>query len=106
VNVISRRKIREFYNAKPARQQHAAAFEEWFKAARNAEWHNFQDTKGLFGQTDVASNTKSGKTATIFDVGGNKYRIIAIVNYNRQTVYITHVLDHKDYSKNKWKNEI
>ncbi len=60
----------------------------------------------MFGQTDVASDTKSRRTATIFDIGGNKYRVITLIDYRRQTVLIMHVLDHKEYDKKNWKNDI
>jgi mRNA interferase HigB len=74
--------------------------------ARQARWQTFQDVKALFGQTDVTADTRSKRTATIFDIGGNKYRIITLIDYTRQTVLITHVLDHKEYDKNNWKNDI
>ncbi|MFI5378683.1 MAG: type II toxin-antitoxin system HigB family toxin [Tepidisphaerales bacterium] len=106
MNVISRKKLREFYEATPERHRHANTFEDWFSLARQAHWQTFQDTRALFGQTDIAHDTASGRTATIFDIGGNKYRIIALIDYTRQTVLITHVMDHKEYDKNNWKNDI
>jgi mRNA interferase HigB len=102
VNVISRRKLKDFYEAKPERAKHASAFEDWFKIARNAYWDNFADTKATFGQTDVAAGD-TGRTATIFDIGGNKYRVVAHVDYTRQTVKIEAVMDHKEYDKGLWK---
>ena len=104
--MISRRKLRDFYEAKPERRRHADAFEDWFKLTRKAAWQSFQDAKALFGQTDVTSDTASGRMATIFDIGGNKYRIIALVDYLRQTVLITHVMDHKEYDRENWKDDI
>ena len=104
--MISRKKLRQFYDATPERRKHADAFEDWFKLTRAARWRSFQDAKALFGQTDVARDTRSNRTATIFDIGGNKYRIIALVDYNRQTVFITHVLDHKEYDRNRWKDDV
>lgn len=106
VNVISRRKLREFYQASPQRRRHADLFEAWFKLARRASWRTFQDVKALFGQTDVATDTQSRRTATIFDIGGNKYRIITVIDYTRHTVLITYVMDHAEYDRNKWKQEI
>ena len=50
--------------------------------------------------------TSSGRTATIFDIGGNKYRVITLIDYTRQTVLVTHVLDHKEYDKGNWKDDI
>lgn len=106
MNVISRRKLRTFYEAAGERRQHAVAFEAWFKLARKARWRSFPDVKALFGQTDVARDTFSRRTATIFDLGGNKYRIITLIDYLRQTVLITHVMTHAQYDTNKWKQEI
>ncbi len=100
--MISRKKLKDFYSARPERRQHAAAFEAWFKLARLARWQNFQDTKATFGQTDVATGD-TGRTATIFDIGGNKYRIVAHVDYRRQTVKIEAVMDHEEYDRKRWK---
>ncbi|HEY3243270.1 MAG TPA: type II toxin-antitoxin system HigB family toxin [Phycisphaerae bacterium] len=102
MNVISRRKLRDFYEASPERRQHAMAFENWFKLARKARWRNFQETRATFGQTDVATGD-TGRTATLFDIGGNKYRVVAHVDYRRQTVKIEAVMDHREYDKGLWK---
>ena len=106
MNVISRKKLRQFYEALPARRRHAEAFEGWFKLTRKASWQNFRDVKALFGQTDVARDPSSKRTATIFDIGGNKYRVITLIDYARQTVFISHVLEHKEYDKHHWKDDI
>ncbi len=103
MNVISRRKLRDFYEATPQRRRHAGAFDDWFKLARKARWRHLQDAKATFGQTDVATGN-SGRTATIFDVGGNKYRIVAHVDYARQTIKIEAVMDHREYDRNLWRN--
>ena len=103
--MISRKKLRTFYQSKPEFRRHSAAFEAWFKLTRKAHWRDFEDTKALFGQTDVAK-TATKRTAMIFDIGGNKYRIITLVDYLRQTVLITHVLTHAEYDRNIWKEDI
>jgi len=106
VNVLSRPKLRTFYQSKPAYAKHAKAFESWYKIARKAEWNAFADAKASLGQTDVATNTRSGATVTIFDIGGNKYRIATLIDYARQTVLITHVMTHAECDQSKWKREI
>jgi len=40
---------------------------------------------------------------TVFDIGGNKFRLIAVIHYNRKKVYIRHVLTHVEYDSDKWK---
>ena len=74
----------------------------WFRLARRARWHNFQEVRSTFGQTDVAKGD-AGRRATVFDVGGNKYRIVAHVDYLRQTVKIEAVMDHVEYDRGLWK---
>lgn len=104
--MISRKKLRRFYESRPERRRHAHTFEAWFKLTRKATWRSFQDARALFGQTDVARDTRSRRTATVFDIGGNKFRIITLIDYARQTVFITHVLDHDEYDRGNWKDEI
>ena len=106
MNVISRKKLRAFCESKAEHKKHARSFEDWFRLTRRARWQSFQHAKATFGQTDVATDTATGKTATIFDIGGNKYRIVTLIDYLRQTVLITHVITHKEYDRNKWKADI
>jgi mRNA-degrading endonuclease HigB of HigAB toxin-antitoxin module len=40
---------------------------------------------------------------TVFNIGGNKYRLIVDIDYQRQIIYIKHVLTHADYDKETWK---
>jgi mRNA interferase HigB len=42
---------------------------------------------------------------TVFNIGGNKYRLITKIKYARQVIYIRRVLTHPEYSKEKWKDE-
>lgn len=102
MNVISRKKLKDFYLSSLEYRRHATAFENWFRIARSARWHSFQDTRATFGQTDVATGD-TGRTATIFDIGGNKYRILAHIDYTRQTVKIEAILTHKEYDRELWK---
>ena len=102
MNVISRKLLRTFANSIPERRRHAAAFDDWYRVARRAVWRNFQETRATFGQTDVATG-HAGRTATIFDVGGNKYRIIAQLDYRRQVVQIRAVMDHAEYDRRAWR---
>lgn len=105
VNVIKRKALEDFWT-KPRNRVAEGPMRDWFRLARKARWRHFEDTKATFSQTDVATDTASGRTATIFDIGGNKYRIVALVDYPRQVVFITHVMDHKTYDKNRWKQDI
>jgi mRNA interferase HigB len=42
---------------------------------------------------------------TVFNLKGNKYRLIVGINYSSQTVYYKYLLTHADYDKQRWKND-
>lgn len=91
MHVISRRMIREFLESHRHSEADATAFDRWYRIAKRAEWVDFASIKGDF----PAADRKSGYV--IFDIGGNKYRIIAEVNHVTQKLYLRHVLTHAEY---------
>ena len=70
----------------------------WFKKATKADWDDFHDVKEMFPQTDQY------KGLVIFDIGGNKYRLIAEINYARGKVFIRQMLTHAEYDRGDWKD--
>ncbi len=104
MRIITWRALRAFGEKWPAA---AAPLREWFKLTQHAEWRTFADDKATFGQTDRA-RVRSGQTVCIFDVGGNKFRVVAFVSYAKQKVYILRVMTHKEYDRGnqRWKDEL
>ena len=96
--------LREFGEKWPSA---GAALEDWYKITRRATWRNFSDVKATFGQTDQAK-VRSGQTVCMFDIGGNKFRLVAFVSYAKQKVYVLRVMTHKEYDKGneRWKDEL
>ena len=79
--------------------QHADAAEplkEWYKAVTRAFWRNFADMKQTFNTVDYAGNDRY-----VFDIKGNNYRIVAIVLFVNQKVYIRFVGTHEEYTRIK-----
>ena len=66
--------------------------------ARNADWPQYPAIKQSFPATDYAS----GSGTLIFDIGGNKYRLIARVDFEEQILYIQSVLTHKEYERRRF----
>jgi mRNA interferase HigB len=65
----------------------------FLELAKTAQWTNFVEIKETFPATDYASDT------LIFDIGGNKYRLIARINFESQELLIDEVLTHEEYDR-------
>jgi len=69
----------------------------WANAVEAGEWKNPGALRANFGSVDFVGDL------TVFDIGGNKYRLIAFIHYRRQIVYIKQILTHEEYDKGRWK---
>ena len=93
MRVISRRTLREFWDLhSPAKEPLMA----WFQLMQSAKYVDFNALRRTFGAADYVA------PHTVFNVGGNKYRVIVVIHYNRQRAYIRAVLTHADY--NRWRS--
>lgn len=79
--------------------QAASALDGWYRLMKANEPTDFSSMKQLFPAVD-----KVGKFH-VFDIGGNKIRLIAVVMYQAKRVYIRHVLSHSEYDKGQWRKE-
>jgi len=92
--LISRRPLREFWTTYPDSE---TSLRHWIGAVESAAWKTFADVRKAFGGADQV-----GKF-TVFNIAGNKYRLIAVIHYNTQRVYVRNILTHKEYDLGKWK---
>jgi mRNA interferase HigB len=92
MQIIAKRTLREFWK----RHQHAEApLKAWFNFVQGADWSTPQDVKNDFGTTvDFI-----GHSRIIFDIGGNKYRLIIHVAYRFRRVLIKFVGTHQEYDR-------
>jgi mRNA interferase HigB len=95
MNVISKKKLREFWEEHPKAK---SSLEGWHQAAKHAEWESFADVRETFNTADQVGRF------TVFDIGGNKFRLIAVIHFNRGKVFVRHVLTHAEYDEGKWKD--
>jgi mRNA interferase HigB len=88
MHVISRKRLVQFG------AEHTDAIEpldRWYRIAKKANWANYSDVRSDFGSVDQTANH------TIFNIAGNKYRLIASVYYNTQVLLVRGIYTHKDY---------
>jgi len=73
--------------------------EDWFSKASHAEAGSFAGLRQIFGSADYVDGF------TIFDVGGNRYRIAAVVHYDKRRIYVRQVMTHAEYDRNAWRKK-
>src|SRR5215203_1808771 len=96
MHVISKAPLKAFWKIHPRAEESLLA---WWRIARREEWDNFAELRKSFSSADWY------EPYVIFDIGGNKYRLIASVHFNRKKVFIRNVLTHTEYKRGKWKEE-
>jgi mRNA interferase HigB len=101
-------KILKILRVREYARVHAAAFanlERWITLTKAAHWTDFKDVKSTFDSAD-AVEVDSGRIVVVFNVSGNKFRLITAIHYNVSKVFVLRFLTHAEYSKNKWKQEL
>ena len=98
MRVISRRAWVGFWKTHADAQ---APLASWFKAASRGSFKSLAELKQTFQSVDYVSAGRKG--FYVFNIGGNKYRLIAAIHFNTQKLFIRHVLTHPQYDKGDWK---
>lgn len=94
MRVIKRGALFEFW------QKHAdarASLESWYTVVRRASWKMPAEMKAVYPNADIVGRR------TVFNIAGNKYRLIARVNYYTQRVFVLFILTHAEYDRGEWK---
>jgi mRNA interferase HigB len=99
VRVISLRLLRNFWTVHPDAEQ---ALRLWYKTAAQATWANLQEVRQAYPHADGVS-TASGNTLTVFNICGNKYRLVVRIRYDYQLINVRAVMTHRDYNQGRWK---
>ena len=94
MHIITRKRLNEFAEKHPDAKP---ALQHWYRQAKEKDFKSFVELRNTFSSADQVGNL------TVFNIGGNKFRLIAAIHYNRRTIYIRAVLTHKEYDEEKWK---
>lgn len=86
--------LRQFWERHP---DSATPLARWFKIVQRTQFRDFGELRAAFPSAD-----KVGQWV-VFNIGGNKYRLITAIHFNRSKVYIRHVLTHQEYDQGAWK---
>ena len=91
MRVISRKTLKEFWDQHPDAQQPLQA---WYHDAKQAVWKSSADIKDVFRNASFVANNR-----VVFNIKGNKYRLIVAIQYEYGIVYIRFVGTHREYER-------
>ena len=93
MRIVSHRRLVEFYSSE-GHGDSQAALERWYDTAEKADWKNLSDIKVDFPATDYVGNQHY-----VFNIKGNKYRLIVVVKFTIGHIFIRFVGTHSEYDK-------
>ena len=94
MHIITRKRITEFVKKYPDSR---SSLDTWYRIIKKTNYNSFSELKQHFSSADYVEGF------IVFNISGNKYRLIAAIHFNRKKVYIRHILTHQEYDRDKWK---
>ena len=94
MRIIKRAALEQFWLRHPDAK---TSLESWFAVVRAATWQTPADMKRVYPHADLVG------CRTVFNIAGNKYRLIARLNYQTQVVFVLYLLTHTEYDRGAWK---
>lgn len=97
MRIIAKSALVRFWSSLPrgkASDAARVALTEWHTTVSDADWSNFSEVKATFNSADYVADGK-----VVFDVGGNKYRVVGLIGFRTRRVFILFVGTHADYDR-------
>lgn len=109
MRVISKSMLRAFWES-PKQSAAREPLTRWYDIVESAAWKDTAGVKASFGANVDFVRVASGNPVVVFDAGGNKYRIVAVIHFEavhfaKGRVYLLRVMDHREYDR-KWVQEL
>ncbi len=96
MHIITKKTLRAFWEKYPDAE---SPLTNWYKLTKKAEWSNLAETRADFPHADLAG------ICTIFNISGNKYRVITKIFYPAKKVFVRFVLTHAEYNRKSYRND-
>ena len=93
MHVIKRKTLVGFLQ-QPGHQDAKGALEAWYYEAKNAQWASPADVKAQYGSASILKDNR-----VVFNIAGNKYRLVVRINYDSKTVFVRFIGTHREYDK-------
>jgi mRNA interferase HigB len=92
--------LKKFWNL-PGHEDAEGPLRAWYThvSSRTVSWHAWGDVKASFPSASILGD------CVVFNIGGNKHRLIGRIRYATQKVFVLKVMTHGEYDEDKWKGE-
>ena len=94
MHVITRKRLLEFSEKFPDAGE---PLDRWYRIVKRTDFKSLAGLRKTFPHADQVGRL------IVFNIGGNKYRLITYIVFSRKRIYIRNVLTHSEYDKGKWK---
>ena len=89
--ILSKRTLRDFWEKYPDSKEY---LETWFETVKEADWNSPNEVKKFYSNVSILKNSR-----VVFNIKGNRYRLVAKINFNRQWLFIRFIGTHQEYNK-------
>jgi mRNA interferase HigB len=93
MRIISKKTLKEFYG-QSVYIECKSSVEAWHREVLSADWNNSNEIKNQYRSASII-----GDNRVVFNIQGNKYRLIVQINYYAKIVYVRFIGTHKEYDK-------
>ena len=94
MRIIAKKTLKEFWEKNPKYSDAQKPLEAWHEEVKRSNWKNSQEVKDKYGDASII-----GDSRVVFNIHGNKYRLVVKVNYQIAIVYIRFIGTHNEYDK-------
>src|SRR5688500_8326447 len=94
MRIIAKRTLRQFWENHPRGEAARVPLLVWHSTVEDADWAKPADVKATFGDASILKDSR-----VVFNIGGNRYRVVVRINYPYRVVYIRFVGTHAEYDK-------
>ena len=91
---VIKRKILIDFCKQPGRQDAKGSLEAWYYEAKHAQWASPADVKGQYRSASILKDNR-----VVFNIAGNKYRLVVRINYDSKTVFVRFIGTHEEYDR-------
>jgi mRNA interferase HigB len=92
MRIIARRTPRQFWETHPRRAEAKLALQLWHSTVEGADWATPAEVKGTYGDASILKGRR-----VVFNIAGNRFRLVARINYAYRIVYVRFIGTHKEY---------